>query len=71
MLYDTQKYWGSGLCPSSGILENTTFRKIDLFPSSGEIREIPTLLVPLERARPAYEPIPYNNSITLNRTEMY
>jgi hypothetical protein len=22
--------------PSSGILENTTFRKLDLFPSSGE-----------------------------------
>jgi hypothetical protein len=28
----------SGLCPSSGFLqtENTTFRKLDLFPSSGE-----------------------------------
>jgi hypothetical protein len=26
----------SGLFPSSGILENTTFRKLDLFPSSGE-----------------------------------
>jgi hypothetical protein len=26
----------SGRLPSSGILENTTFRKLDLFPSSGE-----------------------------------
>jgi hypothetical protein len=30
-------------------LENTTFWKLDLFPSSGE-RETPTLLGPLERA---------------------
>jgi hypothetical protein len=29
-------YWVWGLFPSSGILENTTFRKLDLFPSSGE-----------------------------------
>jgi hypothetical protein len=26
----------SGLFPSSGIPKNTTFRKLDLFPSSGE-----------------------------------
>jgi hypothetical protein len=32
----TQNYWNSELFPSSGILENTTFRKLDLFPSSGE-----------------------------------
>jgi hypothetical protein len=25
------------LCPSSVILKNTTFRKRDLFPSSGEV----------------------------------
>jgi hypothetical protein len=34
-----QDYWVFGLCPSSGILKkqkNTTFRKLDLFPSSGE-----------------------------------
>jgi hypothetical protein len=31
-----QNYWFFGLLPSSGILENTTFRKLDLFPSSGE-----------------------------------
>jgi hypothetical protein len=29
---------------------NTAFRKLDLFPSSGEGRETPTLLGPLERA---------------------
>jgi hypothetical protein len=39
MVYNTQNYWVFGLCPSSGILEtieNTTFRKLDLFPSSGD-----------------------------------
>jgi hypothetical protein len=30
--------------------KNTTFRKLVLFPSSGERRETPTLLGPLERA---------------------
>jgi hypothetical protein len=33
MVYNTQNYCVFGLCPS---LENTTFRKLDLFPSSGE-----------------------------------
>jgi hypothetical protein len=32
------------------ILKNTTFRKLDLFPPSGERRETPTLLGPSERA---------------------
>jgi hypothetical protein len=36
MVYNTQNYWVFGLFPSSGILENTTFQKLDLFPSSGE-----------------------------------
>jgi hypothetical protein len=36
MVYNTQNYWVFGLFPSSGIPENTTFRKLDLFPSSGE-----------------------------------
>jgi hypothetical protein len=31
-------------------LENTTYLKLDLFPSSDEGRETPTLSVPLERA---------------------
>jgi hypothetical protein len=35
---------------SSKKLENTTFRKLDLFLSSGEGGEIPTLFGPLERA---------------------
>jgi hypothetical protein len=35
-------------------LENPTFRKLDLLPSSGE-RETPTLLDPLERAGPLTE----------------
>jgi hypothetical protein len=32
-------------------VENTAFRKLDLFPSSGEGRLTPTLLGPLERAK--------------------
>jgi hypothetical protein len=32
------------------ILENTTFLKLNLFPSSGEVRETPTLLGLLGRA---------------------
>jgi hypothetical protein len=39
MVYNTWNYWVSGLCPLSGFLkklEDTTFRKPDLFPSSGE-----------------------------------
>jgi hypothetical protein len=31
-------------------LENKAFQKLDLFPSSGKEREMPTLLGPLERA---------------------
>jgi hypothetical protein len=32
------------------MLENTTFQKLDLFPFSGEEKEMPTLLGPSERA---------------------
>jgi hypothetical protein len=49
----TKNYWVIGLCPSSGILEtrNTTFRKLDLFPSSGEGGKTLSQLGPLERAK--------------------
>jgi hypothetical protein len=35
MVYNTQRYWVFGLCPSSRfeITKNTTFQKLDLFPS--------------------------------------
>jgi hypothetical protein len=33
-------------------LKNKTFRKIDLFPSSGEGWESPAVMSPLERAKP-------------------
>jgi hypothetical protein len=36
MVYNTQNYWVFGLFPLSGILENMTFQKLDLFLSSGE-----------------------------------
>jgi hypothetical protein len=35
-LFSAQNYWEFGLWPSSGILKNTTFRELNLFPSSGE-----------------------------------
>jgi hypothetical protein len=48
---NTQYYWGSGPCPSSGIKKlECNISKRDLFPSSGEGRKTPTLLGPLERA---------------------
>jgi hypothetical protein len=47
MVYNTKDYWVSGLCPSSSVLENTKFQKLDLFPPLGEVREKPTLLGPL------------------------
>jgi hypothetical protein len=58
MLCNTLKYWGFGLCPSSGILKNTMFRKLDVFPSSYE-GETPTLLGPLKRTKL----VPLNNSV--------
>jgi hypothetical protein len=55
MVYHFQRYQVFGLYPSSLLLKkqsknvkNTTFRKLDLFPYSGEGN--PTLLGPLERA---------------------
>jgi hypothetical protein len=43
--------YGTWTCPSSGMKKlNTTIRKMDLFPSSGEGRKTPTLLGPLEGA---------------------
>jgi hypothetical protein len=36
MVYNTREYWVFGLCPPSDILKKTSFRKLDLFPSSGE-----------------------------------
>jgi hypothetical protein len=51
VVYKTQNYWVFGFCPSSGILkklENTVFRKLELFLSSGEGGDTP--LGPLQRA---------------------
>jgi hypothetical protein len=50
-IFKNQNYWVFGLCPSSVFekLDNTTFRKLDLFASSGE-GETPTLFGPLLRA---------------------
>jgi hypothetical protein len=50
MVYNIQNRWVYGpIVRSSKELENTTFRELDLFPSSGEGREAPVLLGPLER----------------------
>jgi hypothetical protein len=43
-------FWTLYIVWYSKKLENATFRKLDLFPSSGEGGETPTLLDPLERA---------------------
>jgi hypothetical protein len=50
MVYNIRSYWVSALCPTSGIMKNTMFWKLGVFPSSGEIWKTPTLLDPLERA---------------------
>jgi hypothetical protein len=52
MMYNTQKHWVCGLRLSFGIInnQNTTFRKLDLFPSSSEGKETLNLLGPLETA---------------------
>jgi hypothetical protein len=51
MVYYTHNYWVFGLFLSSGILRNTTFRKLDLFPTLGEgWWETPSLWGPLQRA---------------------
>jgi hypothetical protein len=36
MVYNTQDCWVFGLGPTVGVLKNLMFRKLDLFPSSGE-----------------------------------
>jgi hypothetical protein len=36
MKHNTRDYWVFGLCTSSDILKKTMFRKLYLFPSSGE-----------------------------------
>jgi hypothetical protein len=54
MEYDIWDFWVFGLCPSFCILnnaKNTTFRELDLFPSSGEAVG-DTKRDPLERASP-------------------
>jgi hypothetical protein len=47
-VYNTHDYWVFGLCPSSGILTNTMFGKLNLFLSSDEGWDTPPLLGPLE-----------------------
>jgi hypothetical protein len=49
VVYDTQNYWISGLCPLPGILNTRKHNvsetgSMDLFPSSEEGRETPALL---------------------------
>jgi hypothetical protein len=51
MVYCTLKNHVFDLCPSSIVSKNSMFRKLDLFPSSGEVMGAPTVLGPLERGR--------------------
>jgi hypothetical protein len=48
MVYCTWKNNILRLFPSSNVSKNTTFQKLDLFPSSGKIMAARTLLGPLE-----------------------
>jgi hypothetical protein len=50
MAYCTWNNHVFGLCPLSNVSKNSAFRKLDLFPSSGEIMAAPILFRPLERA---------------------
>jgi hypothetical protein len=51
MTYNTRNYWVFGLCPWLGILKNTRFRKLYLFPPSGEaLGDTYSVLGLLERA---------------------
>jgi hypothetical protein len=43
-------FWTSSIARNSKSLENITFQKLNLFSSSGERRDTPTQLGPLERA---------------------
>jgi hypothetical protein len=56
MVYNNiQGYWVFRLWSSFGMLKNTnntTFRKLDLFSSSGEELEAPTMLDPLDTGQP-------------------
>jgi hypothetical protein len=55
---NAQNYWIFLRFPPSGILENTTFQKLDLFPSSGKEGKTPTQLGTLERANLNHWTIP-------------
>jgi hypothetical protein len=46
----TRDHWEFGLCTSSVILKNKTFRQLELFPSSAKWWETGSPLKPLERA---------------------
>jgi hypothetical protein len=43
-------FWTTSSVLNSKYIENTAFRKLGLFPTSGEESETPTLSSPLERA---------------------
>jgi hypothetical protein len=43
-------FWTLSIVQYSKKFENTTFRKLDLFPSSGQGGKTPSQLGPLERA---------------------
>jgi hypothetical protein len=62
MVYDTQDYWAFGLHPSSGILTNTTFRKLLYFRPQLRGSETPVLSGPLERANLSHWIILIENS---------
>jgi hypothetical protein len=51
------------------MLQNTTFRKLDVFPSSGEEWAIPTLLGPLESTNLNHYEGPNRAGVSLSSPE--
>jgi hypothetical protein len=45
MMHCNWDYWVSGFCPLSDVLKNTACQELDLFPSSGKTKSVPTFLV--------------------------
>jgi hypothetical protein len=45
MVYNTQNYWGFGLCPSSGILETSINFYLLVYPTSMYVRALSQFLL--------------------------
>jgi hypothetical protein len=53
MVYDTYYYYNYGIHPSSGILQETAFQRLDLF-SSSDVKVRNSYSLGIDRALPAF-----------------